>query len=169
MTLVDRYREWYEQEIDANDKMLMMIESVPDEKRSDPKFQRAIVLAAHLAACRENWLDRMTTGGKNQTDWWPENARLEDQRARYTKIERLWTDYLANLSEEEMARDFEFEASQGGRYRWNVEGQIMQLIGHAFYHRGQIAQIVDELDGDTVDTDYLFWAYNRNPNWGAVS
>ena len=52
MPMVDRYREWFEHECDSNEKMLAMIESVPHENRSDPKFQRAIVLAAHLAGAK---------------------------------------------------------------------------------------------------------------------
>jgi len=55
------------------------------------------------------------------------------------------------------------------QYRWSIEGQIVQLVGHAFYHRGQIAQIVDDLGGSTVDTDYLFWAYVKNPRYGKIN
>ena len=35
------------------------------------------------------------------------------------------------------------------------------MVGHAFYHRGQIVMLVAELGGDTVDTDYLFWSESR--------
>jgi uncharacterized damage-inducible protein DinB len=34
---------------------------------------------------------------------------------------------------------------------------LTQLFGHAWYHRGQIAQLVAELGGKAVDTDYIFW------------
>ncbi len=53
MSLLERYRAWYEYEKDCNDKMLAMLESVPEANRSDPRFQRAVTLADHLAACRE--------------------------------------------------------------------------------------------------------------------
>jgi uncharacterized damage-inducible protein DinB len=166
--MIERYRDWYEHECDCNNKMLGMIESVPELNCSEPKFQRALVLAAHLSACRENWLDRMVSGGTNQADWWPEDARLEDLRPRYDKMQSAWTSYLADLNDEQLVEDFEFDAG-GGRYRWSIEGQIVQLVGHAFYHRGQIAQIVAELGGTPVDTDYLYWAYDRNPRWGKIS
>jgi uncharacterized damage-inducible protein DinB len=169
MTLIDRYREWYEQEIDSNDKMLAMIESVPGDRRSDPRFQRAIVLAAHLSACRDNWLDRMIHGGKAQTDWWPEDAKLEDLRTCYAVTEQAWSNYFAKLNDGELTRVFEFLTTEGKRFRLGVEAQIMQLIGHAFYHRGQIALLVDQLGGQPVDTDFLYWAYSRNPTWGLVS
>lgn len=75
---------------------------------------------------------------------------------------------MRSLSEEALSKDFEFPASDGKRYRWSIEGQIVQLVGHAFYHRGQIVLLVDELGGKTEDTDYLFWAYKRDPRYGVI-
>ena len=45
----------------------------------------------------------------------------------------------------------------GKRYRWDVEGILTQVSGHAWYHRGQIAQLVAALGGKAVDTDYILW------------
>lgn len=165
--IVERFRHWFEHECDSNDKMLAMIESVPEANRTRPEFHRALVLSAHLCACRENWLDRMIHGGKQQGEWWPEHVLLADLRPRYASMQESWSKYLADLSDAELDKDFEFD-SGGTRFRWNVEGQIVQLVGHAFYHRGQIAQIVEELEGKPVDTDYLYWAYTQNPRWGRI-
>src|SRR3569832_102642 len=101
MSIVERYREWFEQERDSNDKMLGMIESVPADKRTDPKFQQAVTLAAHLAACRENWLDRMIHDSKDQGPWWEEKAQLETLRSRFAAMEIAWTDYLSQMDDKE--------------------------------------------------------------------
>jgi uncharacterized damage-inducible protein DinB len=42
-----------------------------------------------------------------------------------------------------------------------VEVQVIQLFGHASYHRGQIALLVDQLGGEVVDTDYVDWWWAR--------
>jgi uncharacterized damage-inducible protein DinB len=34
---------------------------------------------------------------------------------------------------------------------------LTQTFGHAWYHRGQIAQLVALLGGKPVDTDYISW------------
>ena len=165
--MIERYRNWYEHERACNEKMLEMIESVPEDRRDDPRFGRAVDLAAHLAACRENWMVRMKGTGQ-AGDWWRENVQLETLRPRFARVESEWAEYLKSLSDDDIAKDFEFSAG-GARYRWNIEGQIVQLVGHAFYHRGQIAQLVDGLDGKTVDTDYLFWAIEREPRYGKIA
>lgn len=165
---MDRLQTWYEHEKDSNDKMIAMIESVPESHRAEARFGRAVDLASHLAACRENWLDRMIAKGEDQGPWWQENTELASLRPRFQNIERRWSEYLTAITEADLARDFEFAGSDGTRYRWSIEGQIIQLVGHAFYHRGQIAMLVDELGGETVDTDFLFWAYQRDSKYGRV-
>ena len=52
---------------------------------------------------------------------------------------------------------FEWQFPDGRRFRWDVEGVLTQTFGHAWYHRGQIATIVNGLGGKPVDTDYIYW------------
>jgi uncharacterized damage-inducible protein DinB len=164
----ERYRELYEYEKDCNRKMLAMLESVPEANRKDARFQQAVNIAGHLAACRENWLDRMVGDGLNQAPWFEDACEISTLPARFAAIEKRWSDYFATIDETELAREFEFPVRGGDEYRWYVEGQILQLIGHAPYHRGQVSLLVDQLGGETVDTDYLMWAYARNPGYGKV-
>jgi uncharacterized damage-inducible protein DinB len=157
MSRTERYRELYEYEKDCNNKMLTMIESVPPANRGDARFQQAVTLAAHLAFCREYWLHLMHGGEKTGGEWFEPAANLPMLRPRFADIEARWTEYLAGLDDAGLSREFELAF---GEYRmdWYVEGQILQLLGHAPYHRGQVALLVDQLGGETVDTDYLMYA-----------
>lgn len=161
MSLIERYRVLYEYEKDCNHKMLAMLESVPEANRSDARFQQSVTLAGHLAACRENWLDRMEGEEHSQVAWWDEQCELAPLRPRFAALESQWTDYLAHLEEDQLAQDFEFSEANGERFHVPIEVQIVQLIGHASYHRGQIALLVDQLGGETVDTDYADWWWAR--------
>jgi|CXWL01.1.fsa_nt_gi uncharacterized damage-inducible protein DinB len=166
--MISRYKKWLEQEIDSNEKLLKMVQSVPESNRSDSRFQLAVDLGRHMCACRDNWLVRITGSG-DEGDWWPKGESIETLSLRMKSYESDWTRYLSILSNEELAEDFQFGVSGGNRYNWNVEGQIMQMVGHAFYHRGQIALLVDQLGGTVIDTDYLYWAYQQDPRWGIVA
>src|SRR5690349_10868573 len=105
MSLLERYRELYEYEKHSNNKMLTMLESVPDASRSDPRFQRAVSLAYHLVACRENFLDFMDGKGKNQVPWNDEQCDLATLYPRFAAIESQWTDYLARLEEDQLPQN----------------------------------------------------------------
>src|SRR5438045_25838 len=111
MSLLEHHRGLYEYEKDCNQKMLAMLESVPESSRSDARFQRAITLADHLAAGREKWLDFMEGKGRSQIAWWDEGCELATLRPRFAALESQWTDYLARLEADQLAQDFEFTVS----------------------------------------------------------
>lgn len=169
ITRITQYRELYDYERDANDKMLTMLESVPEASRTDPRFSRALTIAAHLAACRENWLTWMA-GEDRPIGWWFEkDVTLESLRPRYAVSEERWVAYLAALTDDDLEVTFSFKEGDGNTYRVVRSGQLTQLEGHACYHRGQVVLLVDMHGGTTVDTDYIDWVYPRDPRYGVVA
>lgn len=155
-TLADRFRLWYEYERDCNAKSLAMLDSVPMERRAAPEFNKAVDRMAHLVAARQRWLSRL--GHWNQTPaLFPQGMELATLSTLVAETEAAWVTYLSRLNEEELVRTLEWVAADGKRYRWDVEGILTQVSGHAWYHRGQIAQLVATLGGKAVDTDYILW------------
>jgi uncharacterized damage-inducible protein DinB len=155
-TLTDRFRRWYDYECDCNAKTLAMLSSVPPERRTAPEFQKAVDRMAHLVAARRRWLHRLGHW-PNLPDVFPRGTDLADLPAQVADTEAAWVAYLNRLDDGELACEFEWAMPDGRRYRWNIEGVLTQVFGHAWYHRGQIAQLVAALGGLAVDTDYVFW------------
>jgi uncharacterized damage-inducible protein DinB len=156
-TLADRFRHWYEYERDCNAKSLAMLASVPAERRSAPEFQKAVGRMAHLVAARRRWLHRLGRWPETP-DLFPQGTTLSELSELVAATEAAWAEYLRGLDEAELAREFEWQLPNGQRYRWTVEGVLTQTFGHAWYHRGQIAQLVAALGGQAVDTDYILWS-----------
>lgn len=155
-SLADRFRRWYEYERDCNAKSLAMLKSVPTDKQSTPEFEKAVGRMAHLVAARRRWLSRIGHWQDPPTTPFPQSS-LDDLPKMVADTEAAWVAYLSKLEDGDLAREFEWQALDGKRYRWDVEGILTQTFGHAWYHRGQIAQLVAALDGKAVDTDYIFW------------
>jgi uncharacterized damage-inducible protein DinB len=133
-----------------------MLGSVPVERRGAAEFQKAVDRMAHLVAARRRWLQRL--GHLPEAPGlFPLGATLADLTAQVADTEAAWVAYLDRLDEKELARALEWEFADGRRYRWDVEGVLTQTFGHAWYHRGQIAQLVALLGGKPVDTDYISW------------
>jgi uncharacterized damage-inducible protein DinB len=155
-SLADRFIRWYEYERDCNAKSLEMLASVPAERRSAPEFQKAGDRMAHLAAARRRWLYRLGHFPEAPPPFLQGTA-LADLPKLVADTEAAWVAYLSRLDDRELARTLEWQMPDGRRYRWDVEGILTQTFGHAWYHRGQIAQLVAMLGGKAVDTDYIFW------------
>src|SRR5262245_52656323 len=154
--LADRFRRWYEYERDCNAKSLEMLASVPAERRAAAEFQKAVGRMAHLVAARRRWLHRLGHLAEMPPAF-PQGTNLEDLPAQVADTEAAWVAYLGRLDDRELARTLEWQMPDGRRFRWDVEGVLTQTFGHAWYHRGQIAQLVALLGGQAVDTDYIFW------------
>ncbi|HVL15372.1 MAG TPA: DinB family protein [Gemmata sp.] len=155
-TLADRFRTWYEYERDCNAKSLAMLASVPAERRGDPQFQKALDRMAHLVAARKRWLHRLGHYPELPAIF-PQGNALDDLPKEVADTEAAWVAYLAKLDDAELSRELEWATPDGKRYRFNVEGVLTQTFGHAWYHRGQVAQLVAALGGKAVDTDYILW------------
>lgn len=157
-SLADRFRFWYEYERDCNAKTLVMLESVPVIQRASPEYQRALDLMAHLIVARRMWLNRLGHWPEMQKDLFPGGNDLGSLTEMVRTTEQAWTLYLKSLNDAELAREFVYNIfSNETKWRWNVEGVLTQVFGHAWYHRGQIALLVATLGGEAVDTDYVFW------------
>src|SRR5262245_45586898 len=127
-SMVDRFRGWYAYERDCNAKTLGMLASVPAERRSAPEFQKAVDRMAHLAAARRRWLQRL--GHLQESPkLFPQGTKLADLPALVADTEAAWTAYLRQLDDAELARIFEWQAADGKRYRWEVEGVLTQVFG----------------------------------------
>jgi uncharacterized damage-inducible protein DinB len=155
-SLADRFRRWYEYERDCNAKTLAMLASVPAERRGAPEFQKAVDKMAHLVAARRRWLQRLGHW-PHAPELFPQGTALAGLSEMVSDTETAWDAYLSQLDEQELTRTLEWKAGDERLYRWDVEGILTQVFGHAWYHRGQIAQLVAGLGGKAVDTDYIFW------------
>ena len=134
--------------------MLAMIDSVSLERRTEPDYLRAIKLADHLARGREKWLWFMQGKGRTEVPWWSDVESLDTLRPRFDALHTAWQSYLASLTDADLPRLFSLIEQNGEEFQIPIEVQLVQLAFHAGYHRGQVAQLVDRLGGETVDTDY---------------
>ncbi len=159
-SMPDRFREWYNYERDCNAKTVAMLESVPPDRRDDPNYPRALRKLAHMVAARWMWLYRLGKIADHppSREWFPDLGTLDSLRPHLARIEAAWTTYLATIDETELARNLEWSLPDGRAWRWPVEKLLIQVFGHAWYHRGQIATLVADLGGTPTDTDYIFWS-----------
>ncbi len=156
MSPVEKYRRWFDYEKDSHAKVLQSFDSVPEEARLSEGMQKAVDLMAHVVAARMMWLSRLGVITE-KAELFPRNASLTELPSLIARMETAWEKFLADLSETELVRVFEYQSYEGLRFRNSIEDILTQLFGHSWYHRGQIASLVRSLGGQPAVTDFVFW------------
>jgi len=156
-TLADRYRRWFVYEQDAHTKVIASLQSVPAEGRLSAEYAKAVGLLGHIVAARRVWLYRLGIDTEPVRTLFPENADLADVAADWQAVAKKWSSYLARVEDGDLAREFEYQSLDAGRFRNRVEDILMQLFGHSWYHRGQIAMLVRKAGGEPAVTDLVYW------------
>lgn len=163
--LAERFRRWFQYEKDAHAMTLASLHAIPEDMRAKPEYAKAVSLLAHLVAARRMWLFRLGVSPHEPKEFFPVGMTLDELAHGLDEMSRLWSDYLAKLTDPDIARPFEYKSSDAGRMRNTLEDVLAQLFGHSSYHRGQIAQLVRALGGKPAVTDFIYWS--REPLPGA--
>ncbi len=164
---VERFRRWFEYEVDAHAKVLASLSTVPAGNRSSPEFHKAVEVLGHIAAARQMWLFRFGVADRRPDELFPRGLSLEGVAGRLREVHAAWADYLGRLTDGELDRVFEYQSWEGQRFRNRVEDILTQLFGHSWYHRGQIASLVRAAGGEPAVTDFVFWCREPIPPAGA--
>ena len=160
--LISRYRRWFEYEKDSYARTIDSLTTVPEELRKSEGFGKAVYLMGHIIAARRMWLFRFGVT-EEKAELFPGETRLYELPAQLAIMEKLWTEYLAQLDDTELTRVFEYQSYEGSRFRNTIEEILTQLFGHSWYHRGQIAQLVRSIGAEPAVTDFVFWAREPVP------
>ena len=159
----EKYRRWFEYEQDSNAKVLTSLQAVADPLRVMPQFQKAVDLMAHLVAARNMWLYRLGFGTQQQ-ELFPTDISLLELPKLLADMQTAWASYFERLTDEEVARLFEYRSFDGLAFRNTVDDVLTQLYGHSLYHRGQIAMLLRSIGAEPAATDFIYWTREPLPD-----
>jgi len=154
----DAFRRFFEFEKDAHAKTLASLFAVPEEKRSNPEFQKAVDLMAHVLGARWLWLSRIGATAQRPMKFFSKGFPLADLPSQIGEMEAAWAAYLNGLTAAELSRSVEWGPAEGPRFTNTVEDLLTQLFGHSAYHRGQIALLLRQIDCKPALTEFVYWA-----------
>jgi len=164
MDLVEHFRGMLAYETWANGASAASLESVPDQGRLHPSYDRAVRLIPHNLLARKVWLGRLRGEVPElPVEWFPRmtTGAMRDLAAT---VDRSWTDFLSALRVEDLSRECGYVSSEGVRYVSTVGEVLTHVFNHSTYHRGQVARLVAECGGQRAVTDHIVMTRRRaNP------
>lgn len=119
-------------------------------------------LFGHLVRCQEKWPARIRRDpGAPQLDWWKPEIPFERLDPEWRACVRIWTEYLADKSDEQLATETRFTGFDGATWAATPQDIALQLNFHSIHHRAQIQYLLrcEGIDPDFVD--YIGTKYRR--------
>ncbi|GAB5601648.1 hypothetical protein FJNA_01720 [Thermus sp. FJN-A] len=154
--LKDRCSRWLAYERYCARVVVEALRSVPESRKLEPSYQRAITLLGHIAAALEVWLARVEER-QALVELHPADLSLEEVDHRLGEVLDRWERLLAQLNPEELEGTVHYQTTSGAWYDNTLEEIITHLFGHGAYHRGQIALLVRQSGGQPAATDFIGW------------
>ena len=145
--LTNAYRQWFEYDLYANQKVLAVIEdhigNLPDD---------TLKLFSHIIASHHIWNTRIN-GQKRSYGVWERIAASDMGKALRDNMQDT-LDIIANIPETD---ETVYENSAGIRFKNNVPDILFHVLTHNHYHRGQIARNLRENNIDPPETNYIVY------------
>lgn len=151
----------------ANRKMFAILGGLPPDRLTrevGSYFKTIMALLNHIYGSDVMWLQRMRSvlprleslksAELDVEAIWPTVdlvADFEKLRAMRDRLDALLGRFTAELTDGDLAAVIDYTNSRGQRVRYVFWQALMHMFNHETHHRGQIAEILDEMG---VENDY---------------
>lgn len=125
--------------------------------RDSPAAQaEALPLLAHLFAAEHVWLSRLRHEEPLHAVW--PTLNLDQCVTLAAENEAGYIAFVGQFQEEQLATMIKYRNSQGQEFVTSVHDILTQVLLHGPYHRGQIAKIIGQTGGQSINTDFITFA-----------
>lgn len=106
----------------------------------------------------ERWLGRAPTQFLNVADF----PSTEPLRARWSSVAEDYHQFLHTLTPEYLIEPFAYLNRTGERWVYPLWQQMVHVVNHSTYHRGQITTLLRQLGAEPATTDLLVYYDEQN-------
>lgn len=107
----------------------------------------------------ERWHGRYPNAMLNPADF-PDVRSL---RSRWQTITSDYQSFIHGLTRERLEQDLAYINRSGERYTYPLWQQMVHVVNHSSYHRGQITTLLRQLGAEAISTDLLQYYDERPP------
>ena len=146
MNLIEHLRRQFAYDAWANRQVLAAL-------RPSAGDERALRLMSHIVGAERLWLERLEQQPQSAPVW--PKADLAWCETQAAELSRMWTEYLQQISGEDLARKISYKNTKGEAWTSVIEDVLTHVILHSAYHRGQIASHMRSVGMTPAYTDFI--------------
>ena len=154
------YQRW------ANQRILSAASELSAEQLArdlGSSFPSVLATLAHMLSAQWIWLERWH--GRTPTavpeEW--DLSSLGGVAATWEEVERTSDAFLARLTEEGLQRVVHSRNLKGVPFATPLFQQMLQVVNHSTYHRGQVVTMLRQLGASAPGTDLILYYREQAP------
>jgi uncharacterized damage-inducible protein DinB len=106
----------------------------------------------------ERWQGRYPTELLNPADF----PTVQSLDVRWKTVRQDYEGFIQALTAQRLAEDLAYLNRAGQRYSYPLWQQMVHVVNHSTYHRGQITTLLRQLCAEPVVTDFLVYYDEKN-------
>jgi uncharacterized damage-inducible protein DinB len=106
----------------------------------------------------ERWNGRFPTTMLDPADF----PDVESLKSRWKTVARDYQGFISRLRAERLGQNLAYFNRAGQRYSYLLWQQMVHVVNHSSYHRGQVTTLLRQLGAEAVSTDFLAY-YDEVP------
>lgn len=137
----------------ANRRALESLQAMEDLE------DKPLKLLSHIIASQHNWHCRLTGRTQEMMEFYP-TFGLEEIAGKIKELSAIWPKFIEE-NKGDLGRRVKYRSSEGQEFESALQDILMQLIGHANYHRAQLASAIKAEGGKPAVTDYIVFTRTK--------
>jgi uncharacterized damage-inducible protein DinB len=117
---------------------------------------------AHILGAEWIWLERWQGRSPKallEAATFPTAQSLE---SKWDTVERDQAHFIEALTPQRLVEDLAYLNQKGQHYSYPLWQQMVHVVNHSSYHRGQVTTLLRQLGAEAVNTDFLVY-YDETP------
>ena len=87
---------------------------------------------------------------------------MQSLESRWETVERDQAQFIEALTSQRLVEELPYLNQGGQRYSYPLWQQMVHVVNHSSYHRGQITTLLRQLGAEAASTDLLVY-YDETP------
>jgi len=153
------YNSW------ANQRLLEVILKLPDEKHHEKipsSFATISATLMHMWVAESAWWQRIKLEERVLSPLDNFNGTLKDVSNGIMYLDQQWIEWINNASEISIEHVIQYYNSKKEHFKQPCWQIILHVCNHNTYHRGQLVNMLRQLDVDKIPpTDFVVWTRRK--------
>ena len=112
---------------------------------------------AHILGAEWIWLERWQGRSPKALLEAATFPRMQSLESKWEMVERDQAQFIEALTPQRLVEELAYLNQKGQRYSYPLWQQMVHVVNHSSYHRGQVTTLLRQLGAEAVSTDFLVY------------